>query len=185
MSLGHLTSVLWWPPELLQAEPTWIPRCWPPIKFCLKWFHLEIPFLALRIKVKQILWKKFISHVLVAQSYPTLCDLMDYSSVHGILQARVLEWVAIPFSTGSSWRRDQTQVSCIAGRFFTACTTREDHRRFFKKEKINLLKVIRTFPIWRNSLLCHLYKFPNVAVTKYHTLGDLHKRNVFSQSSGD
>ena len=42
------------------------------------------------------------------------------SSVHGILQARILEWGAIPFSRGSSQTRDQTQVSCIAGRFFTA-----------------------------------------------------------------
>ena len=41
------------------------------------------------------------------------------SSVHGILQARILEWVAIPFSRGSSQPRDQTWVSCIAGRFFT------------------------------------------------------------------
>ena len=41
------------------------------------------------------------------------------SSVHGILQARILEWVAIPFSRGSSWPRDWTRVSCIAGRFFT------------------------------------------------------------------
>ena len=51
------------------------------------------------------------------------CDLMDCSppgsSVHGILQARTLEWVAISFSRGSSWPRDWTQVSCIAGRFFT------------------------------------------------------------------
>ena len=50
----------------------------------------------------------------------TLCDPMDCSlpgsSVHGILQARILEWVAIPFSRGSSQSRDQTQVSCIAGR---------------------------------------------------------------------
>ena len=42
------------------------------------------------------------------------------SSVHGILQARILEWVAIPFSRGASQPRAQTQVSCIAGRFFTA-----------------------------------------------------------------
>ena len=53
----------------------------------------------------------------------TLCNPLDCSppgsSVHGILQARILEWVAIPFSRGSSWPRDQTQVSCIAGRFFT------------------------------------------------------------------
>ena len=61
--------------------------------------------------------------VLVAQSYPTLCDPMDCglpgSSVHGILQARILEWIAIPFSRGSFWPRDRTRVSCIAGRFFT------------------------------------------------------------------
>ena len=47
------------------------------------------------------------------------------SSVHGILQARILEWVAIPFSRGSSWPRDQTRVSHLAGRFFTIWTTRE------------------------------------------------------------
>ena len=47
------------------------------------------------------------------------------SSVHGILQARILEWVAISFSKGSSWPRDWTQVSCIAGRFFTLWATRE------------------------------------------------------------
>ena len=56
----------------------------------------------------------------VAQSCPTLCDPMDYSlpgsSVHGIFQARVLEWIAISFSRGSSWPRDRTQVSCVAGR---------------------------------------------------------------------
>ena len=45
--------------------------------------------------------------------------------VHGISQARILEWVAIPFSRGSSRPRDQTQVSCIAGRFFTIWATRK------------------------------------------------------------
>ena len=45
------------------------------------------------------------------------------SSVQGILQARILEWVAIPFSRGSSWPRDWTQVSCTAGRFFTIWAT--------------------------------------------------------------
>ena len=57
--------------------------------------------------------------VKVAQSCPTLCDPMD-STVPGILQARILEWVAFPSSRGSSQPRDQTQVSCIAGAFFTA-----------------------------------------------------------------
>ena len=66
----------------------------------------------------------------VAQSCPTLCDPMDCSlprsSVHGIFQARVMEWVAISFSRGSSQPRDQTWVSCIVGRRFTIWATRED-----------------------------------------------------------
>ena len=65
----------------------------------------------------------------VAQLCPTLCDPMDCSlpgsSVHGIFQARILEWVAIFFSRGSSWHRDQTQVSCIVGWLFTLWATRE------------------------------------------------------------
>ena len=55
--------------------------------------------------------------VLVVHSCPTLCDLMDCSppgsSVHGIFQARMLEWVAIFFSRGSSQPRDETHVSCV------------------------------------------------------------------------
>ena len=61
--------------------------------------------------------------VKVAQSCTTLCDSMDCSlpgsSIHRILQARILEWVAIPFPRGSSQPRDQTQVSCTVNRFFT------------------------------------------------------------------
>ena len=60
-----------------------------------------------------------ISISIYAQSCPTLCDPIDYT-VYGILQARILEWVAFPFSRGSSPPRDRTQVSCIAGRFFTS-----------------------------------------------------------------
>ena len=69
--------------------------------------------------------------VLLAQSCLTPWDLMDYSppgsSVHGILQARILEWVAMTCSRMSSWCRDQTQVSCTAGRFFAVWATREGH----------------------------------------------------------
>ena len=65
-----------------------------------------------------ILWESQI-----AQLCLTLSDPMDYSppgsSIHGILQVRILEWVAIPFSMGASWPRNQTQVSCIIGRVFT------------------------------------------------------------------
>ena len=57
--------------------------------------------------------------VKVAWSCPTLGDPVDYTS-HGILQARILEWVAFPFSRGSSQPRDKTHVSCIAGGFFTS-----------------------------------------------------------------
>ena len=61
--------------------------------------------------------------MLLNQLCLTPCDPMDYSlpgfSVRGILQARILEWVAISFSRESSQPRDQTQVSCIAGRHFT------------------------------------------------------------------
>ena len=64
-----------------------------------------------------------IVNMLVTQSCLTLCDPMDYSlpgsSVHRILQARILEWVAIPFSRGSSWPRGRTQVSHIAGGFLS------------------------------------------------------------------
>ena len=63
------------------------------------------------------------------QLCPTLCNPMDCHlpgfSVHGILQARILEWIAIPFSRGTSQPRDQTLVSCIAGKFFTVRVTRE------------------------------------------------------------
>ena len=65
----------------------------------------------------------------VAQSCPTLCDSMNCSlpsfSIHGLFQARVLEWTAISFSRGSSQPRDRTWVSCIAGRCFTVWATRE------------------------------------------------------------
>ena len=64
---------------------------------------------------------------LVIHSCQTLCDPMDYSlpgsSVHEILQARILEWTAIPFCRGSFLPRDQTLVSCITEEFFTICAT--------------------------------------------------------------
>ena len=67
--------------------------------------------------------------VKVTQSCPTLCDPMDCSlpgsSVHAILQARILEWIAVPFSRGSSQSRNQTQISLVAGGFFTIWVTRE------------------------------------------------------------
>ena len=74
----------------------------PYIKKC------QIP----KLGISDFLWKW---KVKVVQLCPALCDPMYYTT-HGILQARILECVAFPFSRGSSQPRDQTQVSCIAGR---------------------------------------------------------------------
>ena len=63
----------------------------------------------------------------VAQSCDPIVILCDPIPVHGILQARTLEWVAFPFSRGSSQPRNQTGVSCIAGGFFTNRTIKEAH----------------------------------------------------------
>ena len=57
--------------------------------------------------------------VKVTQSFLTLWDPVDYT-VHGILQVRILEWIAFPFSSGSSQPRDRTEVSHIARKFFTS-----------------------------------------------------------------
>ena len=79
--------------------------------------------------------------VIVAQLCLILCNPMDYSppssSVHGISQARILEWVTISFPRGSFQPRDWTVVSCIAGRFFTIWATRGCPRWYLLKECMN------------------------------------------------
>ena len=92
--------------------------------------HFRVIFNEGPWETTHIIYKQgLVKHIMVyscAKLCPTLCNPMDCSSpdssVHGILQARILEWVTISFSRGSSWPRDQTHVSCvtcIAGRFFT------------------------------------------------------------------
>ena len=87
----------------------------------------------------------------VTQSCLTLCNTMDCSlpgsSVRGIFQTRVLKWVAISFSRGSSQPRDQTQVSCIAGRSFTIWATREAIHalRPFKKVRASVVCISDSF----------------------------------------
>ena len=84
--------------------------------------------------------------VLVAQLCPTLCNPLDCSlpgfSVHGLFLARIPDWVAIPFSRGTSWPRVRTQVSSIAGRFFTTWATRKayttEYNSAIKKNEIVL-----------------------------------------------
>jgi len=93
---------------------------------------------------------------LVAQLCLTLCDPMGYSllssSVHGIPQTRILEWVAYPFSRETSWLRNRTGVSCIAGRFFTSWATREVHLDRAKQSTLNFIhsyqEAIKILLIW-------------------------------------
>ena len=89
----------------------------------------------------------------VAQSCLTLCDPVDCRlpgfSIHGILQARLLEWVTISFSRGSSRPRDQTQVSHIEGRRFNLWATRESP--YDKKASLNG----STFQISNDSKICN------------------------------
>ena len=87
---------------------------WP--EFCLFFFSFPVPAISL--------WSQVKVKVKVAQLCPTLCKPLDYT-VHGILQARILEWAAFPFSRGSSQSRGWTQVSHIAGGFFTSWDIRE------------------------------------------------------------
>ena len=121
-----------------------------------------------------------------AQSCPTLCDSVDCSppgpSVHGILQARILEWAAMPSSRGSSPPREQTQVSSIAGGFFTIWASREAWGLLCGLNVIQHTK--HWSPIWHTSalyvlsaaaavlltwlLLCILSPCPNV-LGSYHT----------------
>ena len=87
--------------------------------------HLESDILECEVRLWNI-WCVFLrmktSHIkkvkVKVKSCPTLCDPMNYT-VHGILQARTVEWVASPFSRGSSQPRDRIQVSRTAGGFFT------------------------------------------------------------------
>ena len=93
--------------------------------------------------------------MLFSQSYPVLCDPVDCSSpgssVHGILQARILEWVAISFSRESSLPRDPIQISCTAGRFFAIWATRETPKYQSRYGIQNAMKKLNTYLL---NLMC-------------------------------
>ena len=97
------------------------------IVFCMCWLNIHINYLSYPLGwIGNLLWMRKLKQMsclhhthtqkcMHAQLYPTLCNPMHYSpprsSVHGIFQARILEWVAISSSRGSSWPRDWTHVS--------------------------------------------------------------------------
>ena len=91
-------------------------------------YRVEFPVLSSRLLLVICFTYQSVK-VSAVRSHPTLCDPMDCSppgsSDHGILQARVLEWLAMPFSRGSSRPRAPAKISCIAGRLFTIWATGE------------------------------------------------------------
>ena len=120
------------------------------------WFLVSSPKTAVssRLKVK----------VKVAHSCLTLFDPTD-NIVHGIVQARILEWVAFPFSRASSQPRGWTQVSCVAGGFFTIWATREAHlqeyfhglTQVFKSKQVFITETLPS--VDANSFHSNLLKF--------------------------
>ena len=93
---------------------------------------------------------KILSEVKVWQSCPNLCDTTDHT-VHGILQARILEWLVMPSSKWSSQPRDWTQASCIAGRFSDVWATREAQEWILEWVKVKVTHLCQT--LW-DSLDC-------------------------------
>ena len=122
MNIASIRSLSW---HLVLSCLGWLPADGSCEKGILKFTTVKNTWSVLQespqVKtVEEVKW----SEVQVAQSCLTLCNSMDYT-VCGILQARILEWVAFPFFRGSSQPRDQTQVSHTAGGFFTSWATRE------------------------------------------------------------
>ena len=110
---------------------------------------------------------KNIAIVYLLQSCPTFCDPMDWSSlgssVHGIFQARILEWVDISFSSRSSWQhRDQTHISCIGRQVLYHCATREAW------ERINSMQFSRSVlsdSLWPHELQHARLPYPSLTPT--------------------
>ena len=102
-----------------------------------------------------------LSHSVITDSCNSMDCSLPGSPVHEISQARILEWIAISFSRGSSKPRDRTQFSCIAGRLFTNWATREAHPRYYSRRylQIPLVPLYYFFfsePVVLSYILCNL-----------------------------
>ena len=102
------------------------------------------------------------------------------SSIHGISQASILEWVAIIFCRGSSRRRDRTQLSCTAGEFFTIYVTRKANLLLYKHySKIQFGSVAQSHLALWDSMDCSTsgfrvhHQLPKFAQTHVHRVGDV------------
>ena len=126
---------------------------------------------------------------LVTQSWLTLCNSIDCSppgsSVHGILQARILEWVAIPFSRGSYQPRNWTQVSYTAGRFFTLWPTKQAPLYHLPTPKlathsINYLPTNHLYHLAVSNILVHIHIYSTIT---YHKTRNKNKTILLSLNS--
>ena len=136
--------------------------------------------------------------MLVTHVCPTLFDPMNCNSpgfsVHGILQAKTLEWVAIPFSRRSSQPRNRTQVSCIVGGFFTSWATREAQpdKRHLRKDvqltsHLSVKDWIHPQRPWRQRCLlssCPLTFTDNMTVHTGNTKFGYDKSLIITEFSG-
>ena len=124
-----------------------------PVIFSFLSIHLElqVPLWIMPLAFPGLLYMCVcvLSHI----SCVWLCDSMDcsppVSSVHGILQARILGWVVMPFSRGPSWPRDWTSISCITGRSFTDWATKKALDYFIsttKSHSLTLTQPLEIFP---------------------------------------
>ena len=143
-------------------------------RFLICWAIRE----AANYKVKHVFWTYWPAAMcLVAQSRLTFCDSTDYrplgSSVHGILWARILEWVVMPSFRGSSQPRDRTQVLHTAGGFFTIWAIRETQylSTAWKPHFSKILQILlcyiytRVFVIYIGCY--HSYILCNINIVKY------------------
>ena len=127
----------------------WIVRAFTFIRFkfidsvCFEYIFFQyVPWLYIFFVTVFSEWWWF-SRKVVSDSWNSVPWSRLCFSVHGIFQARILKWVAISFSRGSSWPRNRTQVSCIAGRFFTNWATRE--ACVFRVEVLNLQQITNVY----------------------------------------
>ena len=133
-------------PEITQTHVCWVSDAsWTLLKRIRQW-HRELVWEAHSIseekKQHKVIYVSMFGRFKNWIKYLIDCN----SSVHGILQASILEWVAISFFRGSSWPNDWTGVSCIAGRFFTIWATKEAQEK--NQHKVTYVSMFGRFKNW-------------------------------------
>ena len=154
------TSIPHWGTKSLQA--TWHSQEKKKLLYLPGCYHVWLwPWNCVSL-LQTIKWKVRVSHSVVSSSSQSMDCSPPSFSVHGILQARIVEWVANPFARGSSQPRNQTQVSYIERRFSTIWATREAAQESWRCQlmenavgsewlhsKLKYISVLQGLPWWR------------------------------------